>query len=318
MTLEPTTDNSVGPSLFSSPASGAVVDNTATQAGSTSLDNTPANNQPAASAPAAGPGSMTVAEWKSLPKAWKAELAADWESLSPKVQEYIHNREGQVTDGIRRYAQSARAWNDAIEPLAPVLQQNPNVNPVELYRSLAANHLALVQAAPEARREMFLQMAQHYGVDFAQAAAGQPGQQAASGDFTPQQLRRLQQMLSPILSPVQEIIKSQQAATLTEMNKAVDAFFSDPQNEFADKVSEQMIEIFKSGQAKDLKTAYELACLRNPDVKPAYLKKQFDAANQTRLPTVQNVKSSTSSVSPGKPASIDDTFKTVLAKHFPS
>jgi len=93
----------------------------------------PAENQPQApdpSAPAVVPGQNSEAT--GLPKSWRKEMAPEWEKTSPAIKAYVQERESQMMRGINQYAGSANQWNTLVQPFAPLLQQYPDVNPVEL------------------------------------------------------------------------------------------------------------------------------------------------------------------------------------------
>jgi len=252
--------------------------------------------------------------WDTVPRSWKQEYAPLWQKTDAEVRRIIHQREQDVEKGIRTYAEGHGRYSKLRQVFEPVLQQNPDLDLDGVYSTLAQNHLALVQADPESRRELFLQMAQHYGVDFANAAAagnGQPGE-----GLTPAQRRELSKMIEPLQGFVQSELQTRQAQTQAEMRKSVDAFFSDPKNKYVNDVGPVMAKIIQSGQTSDLGEAYELAILRSPEVRAKYIADMAGAsAPAPQAGGIGNVKSSAAPASPGKPSSIDETMDAVLAKH---
>lgn len=262
-------------------------------------------------APAPAPASNP---WDTVPRSWKQEYAPLWQKTDAEVRRIIHQREQDVEKGIRTYADGHGRYTKLRQVFEPVLQQNPELDLDGVYSTLAQNHLALVQADPETRRDLFMQMAQHYGIDFANAAAdgaGQPGE-----GLTPAQKRELQKMIEPLQGFVQTELQVRQKQTQAEMRKSVDSFFSDPKNKYVNEVGPVMAKIIESGQTSDLGEAYELAILRNPEIRAKYLADMAgSSAPAPQAGGIGNVKSSAAPASPGKPSSIDETMDAVLAKH---
>lgn len=268
------------------------------------------------------PPSPAPAAWDSLPRSWKKDYETHWGSLPPEVRQYIHTREEEVRNGISAYRGGHERWTKAIQPFESVLQQHPDVDPVQLVQVLAQNHLALVQGTPQQRKDLLLQVAKHYGVDFAQAAnaasGGQPspGAQPAAG-FTPEQMQMLQQMLGPMYEQVRTALSFTQEQRVAEAKTSVDKFFSDPKNVYAEDVAQDMLQILQARKAETLEEAYELAIMRNPEVKARYLADLAAKANPgNNPPPATNLKSSPTPAEPPKPKTMDDTIDAVIRKHY--
>ena len=266
--------------------------------------------------PMAGGGEQSASNpWDSVPRSWKQEYAPLWQKTDAEVRRIIHQREQDVEKGIRTYADGHGRYSKLRQVFEPVLQQNPNLDLDGVYSTLAQNHLALVQADPESRRELFMQMAQHYGVDFAQAAANGTGQ--PTDGLTAAQKRELMAMLEPVQSFVKSEMTTRQQQAAEQAKKSVDAFFSDPKNKYVNEVGSVMAQIVQQGITRDLGEAYELAILRSPEIRAKYI---ADMAAGVSAPApspsgIGNVKSSAAPASTGKPATIDETMDAVLAKH---
>ncbi len=301
MTLEPT-DGSAAPAQDQTP-----VDNSATSGAASGNVDLGGGNE-----------LMTQKEWDNLPKAWKKDYEADWKGLPEKVRQYVYSREGDVERGIRQYADGHGRWAKTIEPFQDIFSKHADVDPVALFQGLAQNHLALTQAEPAQRKAMFQQIAKHYGVDFAEAAAGDAGANAAQGGLTPEAVRAMvQEMVAPIAQQAKTASTFLETQHSKEVQSKVDAFWSDPENEFINEVADGVVQIIKSGQTRDLKEAYELAVMRNPAVKGKYLQRLTEkAANPTPDAGPRNVKNSSAPASPGKPKTMDDTINGIIAKHY--
>jgi hypothetical protein len=247
-----------------------------------------------------------------MPKSWRKEMEAHWTSTTPEVRKYVHEREQQAFRGIQQYARGNENWTKLVKPYEQVLQENPDIDPVEMMSGLARNHLILTRGTPEQKRQLFQAMQKHYGLDGAAPASGQP-----QTPFTPEQLAFLNRTLGPVMQHTQASISEARQRQLAEATSSVDRFFSDPQNEFAEDVGQDMLEILKKGQTTDLTEAYELAIMRNPEVKAKFLAKLASkAAPAAANPPALNVKSSTTPATPSKPGSIDDTMAAITKKHY--
>jgi hypothetical protein len=243
-----------------------------------------------------------------MPKSWRKEMEGHWTGLTPDVRKYVHEREQQAFRGIQQYSRGHENWNRVLQPYEKLLAENPDVNPVELMSGLARNHFVLTQGTPEQKRQLLSAMQQHYGLT--EASPGAPAQTP----FTPEQLQYLQRTLGPVIQQTQLTVRETQARRMAEAQTSVDKFFSDPQNEFAEDVGQDMLEILKKGQTTDLSEAYELAVMRNPEVKARYLAALAAKAAPTGSRAAPlNVQSSTT---PSKPGTMDETMKAIVKKHY--
>lgn len=317
MTEEPTGLGISAPSTPSLPSTSEGAGPASSGEQSVSLFNTsaPAPSPSPVPAPAAStdeaPAGVSQAAWDAMPKSWRKEMEAHWTGLTPDVRKYVHEREQQAFRGIQQYSRGNENWTKLVKPYEEVLAQNPDIDPVEMMSGLARNHLILTRGTPEQKRQLFQAMQQHYGL------ADAPAGSAPATPFTPEQLAFLQKTLSPVVQHTQASLAEARARRLSEATSAVDKFFSDPQNEFAEDVGQDMLEILKKGQTTDLPEAYELAIMRNPEVKARYLAAlaaKSAPAGQRAQPL--NVQSSTTPASAPRPGTMDETMKAIVKKHY--
>lgn len=283
-----------------------------------------AGSPPSTPVPAAAPVEMTQAAWDALPKAWKKEMEAEWKGLPETTRKYVHDRESQVTRGMGQYRSAAENWNKVAAPFESLRDQFPDANLTEILSTLANNHLQMVRATPEERRQHALALARGYGVDFAEAKAAVDAGTAPSppgqDGFTPAQVRALQELLGPLVETTKQTSAFVNKQTEQATQNEVDKFFSDPKNEFAEEVAADILDLLKSGRVRDLGEAYQLAVLQNPGVKVKYLQKLMAEAapKPTSASKLPNLKPAATPPSPAKPRTMDDTFAAVLEKHYPA
>lgn len=257
--------------------------------------------------------------WDSVPRSWAQEHHPLWEKTPAEVRQILHKRESDFEKGIGTYRDAAGRWQKLSSVFEPVTRTNPNVDVAGVYETLAQNHLAMLQAAPEDRRAMFQRMAEFYGVEFAQAAAGQQGAQAAAGQAVDP--AKIEQMITErVQAATQPLHAAEMARRQEALGRTVDAFFSDPKNKYAKDVGPVMLELIKSGQTRDLSMAYEMAILRTPEVKAKYLADLAGSGSggqgAANAAGDLNVNSSGQGAPAGKPKTMDDTMNAIVRKHF--
>lgn len=312
--IDPTT---FGESLFSS-----VEDKEPSTPSGDSSDGLPAELPRAVEgSPIEAPAGISQSAWDALPKSWKREMENEWKTTPESMRKYVHEREQQVTEGITGYRQGHDSWNRVTQPFQAIMAEYPNANPQEILATLAQNHIQMVRATPAERRTHALALARGYGVDFETAAAvvdAQANNQAPQ-TFSPGQLAELNRIMGPSMQDSREsanFVKQQQSQTATA---EVDKFFSDPANAYVNEVAGDILELMKNGRATSLSEAYELAVLRNPEVKARYF---TDMATKSAVPPtlaskLPNVKSSATPKGKAKAGTMDDTIAEVIARNYP-
>jgi hypothetical protein len=241
-----------------------------------------------------------------LPKSWKKEMESHWGPLSPDVKKYIQAREADVAKGFSTYEPSHKNWTKLIEPFSPLLSQNPGVDPVSLLQNLMRNHLALVQSEPQARVELAKRLLQGYQID--------PGafNGASPPPAIPPELQQALGRVSSVEQNLQSLQQTLQQGQLAEQTRLVEAFAADPANKHFEEVSEDILNLLKTGACKDLKSAYETAIWANPVVRQKLLAKPPAPA----VPTPTNVSGSGEGTpSKKKPETINDTIDAIVAKY---
>lgn len=287
-----------------------------------------ADTTPAASAAAANAG-MSQETYDALPKAWRKEMEAEWKGMSVGARKYVYEREKQAQDGISFYKPGAENWGRVVDPFKDVIAQYPDANLPEILSTLANNHLMMLRSTPEQRREHAIALARGYGVDLtpqqAQAAvnagaavADQAGVPPQPDGFSPAQIKILERTFGPLLQTVQHTSQFVNKQLSDAAQVEVDKFFSDKNNEFVNEVAEDILSLIKNNQARNLLEAYEIAVMRNPEVKAKYLtalakKSTPPPSTASNLP---NVKSSATPISQSKPLTIDQTVDSVIRKHY--
>jgi len=188
------------------------------------------------------------------PQSWKKEMHEFWKGLDPAVQNYVEQRESQMKEGLekdRGDATLGRDMRDVISPYSDMLRAQ-GIDEKTLLRNLVNAHVRLSSTDSAGKADLFKQLAQSYNVSL-------DGQPPADVDPALQAVQDKVRGLEQHLSMAQQ--RTQQE--LNERTQAeVEAFASDPEHEFFDEVSPQMVDYINAGHT--LKDAYDLALKANP------------------------------------------------------
>ena len=238
------------------------------------------------------------------PSSWKKDYEEQWNTLDPKLAEYIHQREREYATGVSTYraeAERARSIQGAIEPFMADLQRH-NIAPEVWIKNLGSAHQILSMGAPQQKMQLFAQLARDYGIDLQSMVAGDGALQVPQVDqqslWMQQQLRGMQDAINQLTASRQQ---QEQAAIVGEIEKFRADTAKYPHFE---TVRETMAGILQSGLAQDLSSAYDKAIRMHDDLwqsqqesqrqseEAERQRQQQEAAKQARAKVV-SVKSAT-------------------------
>lgn len=263
--------------------------------------------------PEGQPG-LTPAQIKALPKSWKKEMEPLWQKADPALHDYVYNREADVMRGLQQYQEGHQSWQKLLQPYQAVLQQHPNVQPVQLLQNLMNSHLGLLSALPAQKVEMARRILTEYGIDIAQLV----------GDGTtpaPTLDPRVNQIQQELESLKQERLREQKRIYdegVAEQEKIIQKFASDPKNKYYSEVEMDIYRFIEKGVATDLAHAYELACYANPAVRAKIIAEQTSPAPATPSPAEKfpNLDGETSTKGRRqRQVTMDDTINSIINKH---
>lgn len=251
---------------------------------------------------------------KPLPKSWKKEMGPVWEKADPAVHDYVYQREEAIMRGLQQYQGGNERWNEVIQPFKHVMDQHPDVNPVELLQNLMTNHLQVLSSPKERQISLIRDIVRGYGLDL-QDFLPQNGEIPAA---LPPEVGHLQQELRQIQNHLTRQQRATYEAGVAEQTKVVTAFFSAPENKYAAEVEADILQLLQTGAADSLPSAYELACYRNPAVRVKLLADQRAAAAGEK-PAMTNIDPSGEvRTRRSKPKSWQETADAVIQKHYGS
>jgi hypothetical protein len=210
------------------------------------------------------------------PPGWSPAAKAAWHNgaIPAEVVRDIAKREQEINAGFRKL-QEYRPLDQYVE----MARQNNTTLPEALKNYIAAEQLLERNPAEGIRW-----LAQNYNVDLAQFARNAPPQgqipQPQNGAPQPQQQYQpapqidVAPYISPVMQELEQLKRMVYGDKEAQTQGVVEAFFNDPANRYAENVADQMVTLITSGQAPDLKAAYDTACWMNPEVRAELLKEQ--------------------------------------------
>lgn len=245
-------------------------------AAQTALGSEPAAQTQAASATvAADATSATVA---APPPGWSVAAKTAFAALPAEVKEAVVKREQEVNNGFREL-QDLKDIKQAIAPHTPMLTMK-GVSPAQAFTQLM-NAQAVLDRDPV---NGIAWLARSYGVDLrqfgAQNAQAGPGHQAPNP---------IEAFFKPIVDKVTALesqwqTREQQAEQhqRSQVEAEITAFRADPKHVYLDNVSDHMAVLIQTGQATDLKDAYDKACWSHPQIRAALINEQQVATSASQ------------------------------------
>lgn len=271
-----------------------------------SVSSPPLENPPAEAVPSTTP---PVEEFP-LPKAWKREMEPVWATLSPEARKYIQSREADIVKGLDQYSGSHKNWSKLIEPYQSLLQESPQVDPVQLMQNLMNNHLAIVRATPEQKWGLAQKLLQAYGIQIPQT-----GGEATPPQGLPPEVQQALGRVSGMERNLQTLQQSMQQQAIAEQTKVIATFASDPKHKHFEEVGDDILRLLKTGAADSLESAYDMAIWANPAVRQKLLDEQIKAAKTPAKAPTNIVSSGEGTPSKQKDKTIDDTIQSIVAKY---
>lgn len=208
------------------------------------------------------------------PSSWKKDYEQYWETLDPKLADYINQREQEYAKGVSTYKnqwdQAAPLYN-AIQQFMPELQQH-NISPDAWITSLGNAHKTLALGTPEQKLQMFAKLANDYGVPL----------QALTGNQVDPQFSMLAQELNSIKSEWGNFRQQQEQQEFMTLQNEIAEFSKNAPH--MEEVRETMAGLLQAGLAKDLQTAYDKAIRMNDDL---WQRQQAEQAQAKQAELVQ-------------------------------
>jgi len=199
--------------------------------------------------------------WAKPPSSWKREYHEPWQTVDPKLREYIWQRDEETRNGVeplRVKAQFAEQMQQAIQPYENTIR-GLGIQPAQAVQALMQADHVLRTSAPEQKRAYLAQLAQQYGITLDGSEYYPP----AGGPVDPM-IYNLQNELNSVRGEIvgykQQQEEAQNQTLLSEINSFAD------KAEYFEDARPTMITLLQSGVATTLEDAYEKAIRLDDDL----------------------------------------------------
>jgi hypothetical protein len=196
------------------------------------------------------------------PIGWSPQAKAKFAELPDEVKADIAKREREINTVLQEKAERYKPLEQVIGPYRDKWAMRGVDDATAVKQLLAASDW--LERDP---KSALAYLAQQYNIPLTQDAPqpqqAQPGAVASQSPELVAVQRQLQELQSHILTERQ-----------TEVVSQVQAFAENPENLYFENVREMMGTLIRSGQAKDLQQAYDMACYANPEIRSLILADQ--------------------------------------------
>lgn len=234
---------------------------------------------------------------QAAPQSWSAAAKAEWANASPVLRAEIDKREKDMHQALTRHdgeLRLGREVKDIITPYMAQIQAEGATGPQAIASLLNTAHILRTGSA-EQKKALILNTAKQYGVDL-----GVP----ESDDYVDPTIAAMQKQMEELrrLADPQAIeSRLQDKLERGKVESDIAAFASDPANVHFEAVRPLMVAMLNSNQAKDLKEAYDMACMANPQIRSTLEAAKQAEMEAKRKQDIANKKRAASSIT-GSPA----------------
>ena len=232
-----------------------------------------------------------AAELEALPAPnhWPKDFAAKFEALDAPAQHMFMERykdlEGDYTkktQAISKYKKRQDAFDEIMAPFKSQFER-AGMDDVGAVRQLLAAHDYLRKDPANAINWL----ASQYGVDIG-AIGNDP---ALEDEFADPQVKQLQQQVAQLTGFIQNQQTQQQSHEAASTQSFIDQFSQEtdasgnPMHPHFEQVRSVMGSLISSGNATDLKSAYDMAVYANPELRQEELKRVAAKQSQAKVKT---------------------------------
>lgn len=230
---------------------------------------------------------------KRAPQGWKPEARETWGELPESAKREIIKREREIATSLQKTAHERKFASEISEVFKPYEAElrSAGFSEKEVIKDFLNTSYVLRRGNAVDRATLVANIIGAHGVSvealndiLLQRMKGQPAQ--AAQDPTAQRLAQLE-------AAEQARQRQAQQAQEQSLNSQIDAFANDPKNEFFRDVAPMMVTFLQSGQAKDLKDAYDKAVWATPETRKVLESRRSKASTtQNKLAAASSVKGS--------------------------
>jgi hypothetical protein len=220
--------------------------------------------------------------WKRPPASWKKDYHDAWQTADDRLKEYAWQREEQMKAGVQPLMEKARLADQFQEVLNPYMDtiRGLNIEPTQAVKALMEADHALRFSDPQQKQQLFMRLAQQYGVTLGGELQQQP--------FDPN-ISALQQELNRVRGEVMSWKEQQEQVQNQSLLGEINSFAM--KAEHFEEARPTMISLLQSGVAATLEEAYEKAIRLDDNLyQQVQQSRQAQADNQQKVVANQAAK----------------------------
>ena len=249
------------------------------------------------------------------PASWKPTARVHWDKVPAEIRDEIVRRELQTEQALTM-SESARKFNDefqrVVSPFEGLMRASGVSQPLVAVQNLMTTAATLQTGTPAQKAATVANIIKAYGVDIASLDAVLAGQQPKPGAGSPDAiLQAIDLRLRPVtefMGRFQQQGHQQQQQIQQEAQQTLDQFMTDPKNEFAGDLSEDIADLLelnaKRGRTMTLQQAYDLAAKNHPEVSKVLADREAAEAATRRAGGLSRARRAAASQTQGSPAAV--------------
>lgn len=258
-----------------------------------------------AQAPVAAPAPTmaTQERFARAPGSWTPAAREHWASIPVEVREEVMRRETEVGRALSVSTQARKFAQEFEQVVAPYhgFIAAEGSTPLKAFEYMMQTGALLRIGTPAQKANAVASIVKQYGIDLHMLDSVLAGQQPRDNPAALVQAE-VQRALAPIQQQIQQRQQVQSSQIDQQVEQDLNAFASDPKNEFFDDVRDLMGDLIdlasKRGQSMSLTDAYERATLMHEPVRRVIEQRRTQAASQANQLVAQNARNAAISIQP--------------------
>jgi hypothetical protein len=216
------------------------------------------------------------------PGSWKPSAREKWAGLPPEIQQEILRREADMARGFNQAGDAIKFRDGFAQMMAPYqgIIAAEGGNGMKFINDLLITAGGLYNGTPTQKVNIVAGLIRNFGVDLQlldSTLAGQPP--VSQGGESPNIQAQINAAVHQALAPLLRGQQANEERSQQEVANEIEAFASDPKNEFFADVRETMADLLemaaKQGKTLDLQTAYKRATLMHDDIASVVQERQL-------------------------------------------
>lgn len=227
------------------------------------------------------------------PNSWKPAEREHWAKMPKEAQQAVQRRELEIQRSLSETATTRRWANDFAQVIAPHshLIRAQNSTPLQAIDNLMRTSASLTTLRGRDQASIVAQICRNFNVDIRELdnclseMQSQGGnQQNNGGGQIPPEFAQALRPINDFMARIEGSVQQREQQVQSNAQQSAENFLSDPKNEFAEDLADDMADILelsaKRGKKVTIQQAYQQAIRNNPDIEAIVAQRAAAARNQ--------------------------------------